>query len=349
MIANYENASHGFGLTSKNADELVSYGIDSIKRKNMKTIKKLIVISGFITTMLVAQESTLTDISFNMDDDGNLNPSLFIPLYYGNSKQFYSAIGFTSTNSKEVDSLDEFNDSKNAIISSSKDLTLNYITYQTSLLGLNVSAGIESTISYIENNEFGYIHDSNSFFENGNDYYIAFDNEIELDIKRHAIRADVVLPMGNYITSRLSTSISPYTTIDVKQSTIFKPLVNETGTSSSSTVQDLAYSFKYELQTKTDSIIDIGFVASYDNQPLKYDIAELATSGNNYIFETTTIDINEITTSYMAKILFNKKVLGGLKPSIGYGVENTDSKDNVNGGTTSTDRTMFSVGFEKKF
>ena len=37
---------------------------------------------------------TLTNISFNMDEDGNLNPCIFIALYYSNSEQFYSSIGF---------------------------------------------------------------------------------------------------------------------------------------------------------------------------------------------------------------------------------------------------------------
>ena len=34
VIANYENASHGFGLTPKNANELVSYGIDLMSGGN---------------------------------------------------------------------------------------------------------------------------------------------------------------------------------------------------------------------------------------------------------------------------------------------------------------------------
>jgi len=206
----------------------------------VKQYSKLLLSTLLLSSTLVATEeiptpdgTTLTDISFNMDDDGNLNPSLFIPIYYGDSNQFYSAIDFTSTNSKEVTSLDAFNDSKNALISSSKDLTINYLSYKTSLFGADVSIGVESTISYIENNEFGYIHDSENLFGKGNDYYIAFDNEIELDIQRHAIRADIVIPMGKDFTSRLSVSIAPYTTIGVEQSTIFKPLINETGTSSS--------------------------------------------------------------------------------------------------------------------
>ena len=40
VIANYENASHGFGLTSKNASELFSYGIDVMSGGNHSWDKK---------------------------------------------------------------------------------------------------------------------------------------------------------------------------------------------------------------------------------------------------------------------------------------------------------------------
>ena len=43
VIANYENASHGFGLTSKNANELVSYGIDVMTGGNHTWDKKDII------------------------------------------------------------------------------------------------------------------------------------------------------------------------------------------------------------------------------------------------------------------------------------------------------------------
>ncbi len=40
IIANYENASHGFGLTAKNADELISYGVDVMTGGNHTWDKK---------------------------------------------------------------------------------------------------------------------------------------------------------------------------------------------------------------------------------------------------------------------------------------------------------------------
>ena len=43
VIANYENASHGFGLTAKNANELISYGIDVMTGGNHTWDKKDII------------------------------------------------------------------------------------------------------------------------------------------------------------------------------------------------------------------------------------------------------------------------------------------------------------------
>ncbi|MCH9741219.1 MAG: YmdB family metallophosphoesterase [Epsilonproteobacteria bacterium] len=40
VIANYENVSHGFGLTKKNADELLGYGIDAMTGGNHSWDKK---------------------------------------------------------------------------------------------------------------------------------------------------------------------------------------------------------------------------------------------------------------------------------------------------------------------
>lgn len=40
MIANYENASHGFGLTEKNCNELLNYGIDMMSGGNHSFDKK---------------------------------------------------------------------------------------------------------------------------------------------------------------------------------------------------------------------------------------------------------------------------------------------------------------------
>lgn len=314
----------------------------------MKYFKHLVLLMLSVV-MLDADTSTRTSLTFSSDKDGNLNPTLFIPVYYGEQNQFFSGIGYTSSNYNDAGSIDGFNDSKNALIGSSKDILISYINYKDSLFGFAISVGVESTFSQQQNDEFGYIHDSDNVFGNGADYYISFDNSIELDIQRHALRADIALPYGEYFRSRLSTSISPFTSIGVKQSTIFKPLVSETGTSSSKTTQDIAYNFVYELQTKTGYLFDIGALASYDVQPLKYDLAQLAKSGSSFIFNTNTVDTTEIKSLYIVKLIYNGKIMGTLNPSIGYGVEKLIRKDNLSNEQSSYDTTLFTFGFEKRF
>jgi len=326
----------------------------------MNKTSKLLLSSLLLTSAINAEEInssenivdnilTRTDISFTVDEENNLNPSIFVPFYYGSENQFFSGIGYTSGKSTQVDSVNNFSDSKNSLVSDSQDLLLNYISYTTSLFRLKTSVGLQSTFSKIENNEFGYIHDSNNVFGNGTDYYVSFDNSIDLDIQRHAIRADIELPIGSYFNSRLSTSISPYTQISVKQSTIFKPLSDDTGTSDSSTVQDISYNFTYEAQVKTGTFFNIGLVLGYNHQPLKYDLAHLDTDGSTYFFTSDTVDVTEVTKSYLVKILFTKQLLGGLNPSFGYGVKYLDTKNNTTGETVSTNNAVFTLGVERRF
>lgn len=301
------------------------------------------------TETTILDSLTRTNISFGMDDKGNLNPNIFLPVYYGDVQQFYSSIKYSSSNQTQTSSIINFSDSKNALISSVKDITINYITYKHCFFGFETSFGLESSFSQVENNEFGYIHDSNDFFANGGNYYISFDNNIKLDIQRHAIRADVTVPIGKYFNSRFFTSISPYTTIGVNQTTIFKPLVNETGASSSSTLQDIAYIFRYDGQTKTGTLFDVGFFAYYEYQPIKYDIAQLARSGDKYVFQTNNINTVEVTTRYVIKLLLNIEILGGLNPSIGYGVENSNRINNVTNSVIFQRKNIFKFALEKLF
>lgn len=323
--------------------------------KRYKSILKIKLLLILIMPYLNASETgildnlTLTNISFNVDENGNINPYIFIPIYYGSSNQFYSSIGFGSKNTKEVSAITNFANSKNAFISSSKELTINYVTYKTVLFGYAVSFGVESSLRKIKNNEFGYIQDSNNFFTKGSEYYISFDNEVDLDIQSHALRADIVVPFGTQFSSRFFASVSPFAKIGVKQSTMFKPLVSETGASSSSTMQDIGYRFRYDGLIKTGYSFDIGLVAYYDNQPLKYNVAQLSQNGNSYTFKTNLVNTTEITTQYIIKILLSKKMLGGLRPSIGYGIENIDTISNITKSTSSTKRNIFTFAFEKLF
>ena len=127
----------------------------------MNKISKLLLSSLLMTSVLSAEEInnsedivdnilTRTDISFAIDEDGNLNPTIFVPFYYGSENQFFSGIGYTSGKSSEVDSVNHFSDSKNSLVSDSQDLLLNYISYTTSLFGLKTSVGVQSTFQRLK-------------------------------------------------------------------------------------------------------------------------------------------------------------------------------------------------------
>lgn len=317
----------------------------------MSTLNKktTLLASILFCSSLSAAETALTNISLEQDENGNFHPSIFIPVYYGSDNQFRAGVGFTSSTSQTQDTINNFSDSKSILVSNEQDLLLNYITYNAKFSAFTLSTGLQSNFSKIKNNEFGYIHDKDNLFGNGADYYIAFDNSVNLDIMSHAVILQASVPLGKYLFSRTNATISPYTTINVKQSTIFKPLVNRTGIRDSSTVQDLSYSFYYEMQTNLNSLIDVGFSATYVYQPLKYNIAQVGISGGAYIFEDALVDSTEITTRYSVQLIINKNLIGGLNPSIGYGIEKLDRENNLNGKTISTDKKIFTLGVQKRF
>ena len=83
-------------------------------------MKKILLSSILLTSLATAEEMktntsfdemlTRTNISSTLND-GNLNPTIFIPIYYGNKNQFFSGIGYTSGNLKETSAIDNFSDS----------------------------------------------------------------------------------------------------------------------------------------------------------------------------------------------------------------------------------------------
>jgi len=303
--------------------------------------KKPLLASILLASALSAND-TLTQVSFEQDNDGNFNPNIFIPVYW--TDNVYSGIGYTSNTTKDIGVVDGFIDSKNGMVATSRDMRLNWLTYKFG----NFSAGLQSNFLNIDKNEFGYIHDSADLFGNGTNYYIAFDNDIELDIVKTGFYIDYSTKIDNLLL-RGSSTITPSTKIDVKQSTLFKPLVNDIGSSSSSTSQDLSYGVKLEAYYDTNSFVKLGFEYSYDYMPIKYDIAQLAVENNAYVFNTTTIDTDETTTKYLAKLYFDKKMLGGLTPTIGFGSIETEVKNNDSGKKSKSDESIVSVGFERRF
>lgn len=85
-------------------------------------IKKqfLIITITLLTIQLNAQIISKTDISFSVDEDGNLNSNISIPIYYDDSKQFFSTFSYFSSNSNSLEKVENFSDSKNAFLTQKK-------------------------------------------------------------------------------------------------------------------------------------------------------------------------------------------------------------------------------------
>lgn len=310
---------------------------------------KLLPLYLALSTSLFAMDTTLSNISFESDESGNLNPNIFIPFYYGSKNQFFSALSYKTTNYQITNVLDNFDESKSSFSSSRQALTINYFSYVKKMIGMEFTFGVESTFSKTSQVEFGYLHDKNQVFNQGTNYYVSFDNEVDLTQQNHSIRMNIVLPIGDSFNSRLSTVVSPLNMLKVKQDTIFKPLVSQNGSSSGTTMQDLSYNINYEAQYNTHYYFKLGFIANYNVQPLKYDLAQLNGNKNGFFFESTSIDSTEITKTVLGKIILDIDVLGGLNPSIGYGIKKLNIKDNISNQTTIVDKNIVTFGFEKKF
>lgn len=299
-------------------------------------MKKLILLTA-ISTMLLADTADRMQINLNTDKNGNTNPDTFIPIYWSDS--MFSALGFSSSNSYEVNSLSSITNSRIGTTVDEKIMKLNLLTYEHKSDSLTYALGAEIENIKINKQEFGY-------FEFLSDI-IAADNSIEIDMLKPNIKADVTYKTKDLLL-RLGTVISPTSTLDVKQTTVFQPLVTTNGTSSSSASQDLSYNLNLALKYKLSPFMTLQLNSNYSFLPMKYDLAVLNNTANG--FTTDTIEIEETTMSNMIKIAFNIDTFSTeLSPSIGYGIQSISSKDVVSNATTDLDNSMWMIGFEGRF
>ena len=312
------------------------------QQKGPKMHLKLLTLLLLTFSFLFSAEA-LTKIELEKDKDDNTNPNILLQLIWSNN--YYSYIGYKNSSSKEINSLYGFSDSKNAFVSSRNDVILNWLTREIN----NYSIGIQTDFIKIENNEFGYIHDTSNTFNQGNDYWIAYDNEVDIDVTKTSLYLDYHKKLNNNIFLRASSTISLDTKLKVKQSTLFKPLVNKTGLSSSTTSQDTSYTLKFESFYDTKELLKFGFVYSYEFMPLEYDIAQIAYNNNSFSFQDSTIKSEEITTKYRFKIYLDYKVLDVLYPGITIGQTKIKTKDKISGDSSTQTSDIIGLTLQRWF
>jgi hypothetical protein len=201
-------------------------------------------------------------------------------------------------------------------------------------------------VTKIDRTEFGFIHDDR--FGTGNEW-IAFDNSVELDIWRYGIYLDLSANPTDYLLLRVSADLTPSASVDITQETRFKPLVDEDVKFEESTTLDFSYKVLGEVTVKTPWLVSFGGEYSYEFFPLNYDIKMLSQDSGQYFFQTSTVDTETETKSWILKLIFNIDAVGGMNPSIGFGNREITSTNLATDSETTTDEQIIRFGFEKRF
>ena len=279
----------------------------------------------------------------NMGDDNNLNPDLFIPVYW--QANWFSGLGFSQNSSFSSEVLAGFSDSKSGTSVNEDVVRLNILSYRTNNVDLNYSVGGDYQLRSIEKAEFGYFYLNNGTIDD----YVAFDNKIDIEVTGISLRGDVTF--GNRSDTnqfRISTIVSPSSNLDVEQKTDFKPIVATSGTGDSSKSQDLSYLLSVDSNHKLWENINLRFFAQYESLPLEYDLKVLASTATS--FQQTTIDVTEVTTRIGLRFVFTKlPIAEGLYAAVGFSTEDVETTNNAGAGSESSSDSLISIGFAGQF
>ncbi len=311
-------------------------------------MKKVVVASAMAISLIYGDSSTvLTNLSFEKSEDGDITPVFFFPIHW--SSNWFSGLGYYSQSTTEIENLSDsgFDDSRMATSINQQSLKINALSYRYNGRAFSGSIGLAGEYITIDKNEFGYIHDEDGRFGQG-DSWIAFDNMIGIDVIKYGLYFDATYLPNDTLSFRLSGDVTPTANVDIEQETRFKPLAHETGKHNGTDSQDISYSALAEVMVKTPLGFSIGGEYGYNFFPLKYNIATLDHNGNFY-FKTGQEESETTTTSWLGKIVINRDVLGDMQPMVGFGKRNIKVKDIINNKESSTDETVVRFGIENRF
>ena len=313
-----------------------------------KPHNSILLISLFCAALQATAATETINDRFAFDlvqgDSGSVDPSVFIPIAW--SENWFSGFGYRQTKTVTQDTIAGFVDSKVSTSTSDRRTRLNVISYQNKISeNLRYSVGADYDFSQIKKAEFGYFH----LVSGTIDDYVAFDNNVDIDVSGVGIRGDLTWgKKTDFALLRLGMLLAPSNTLDVEQSTDFKPIVPTTGTSTSSVSQDLGYLLRLESRFRIFPILNIGLEAGYELLPLKYDVAVLDPNTLNS-FATARVDVHEKTTRIGIRFIFQYEVVGELYPVIGAFNQKLEIEDQVNGFTESSSNTFYTFGITGAF
>jgi hypothetical protein len=295
------------------------------------------------TILLLGENSYLTNISFESDEDGDLASKIYFPIYW--KRDIFSSFSYNSFSENESGSISSFSDSRKSISFDQQNFNLNLISVKYVGDDLSYSLGLSTELTKIDKREFGFLKDQNGIFGEKSNWLI-FDNFTEIDVLKYGFYLEFMGNPTNWLFLRVSGDISPKAEISLNQSTRFKPLVSETGNYREERDQDLSYSALGEIMIK-GSFFSIGAEYQYSFFPLEYNLKSV--SENSSDFKLKKIKSETILTSWLIKIVFNYKIFGNMKPSFGYGIRKISEKDVLENSERNSHEKIFRFGFENRF
>jgi hypothetical protein len=300
-------------------------------REKGSFMKKIILFSIFSASLF---SETLSNISFESENDGEIAPKIFLPLYW--NENLFSAVKYSTSSTTTVESVSRLGDNKNSETVNEQSFGLHILSFKKSFSKRNsISLGLEIEQLEIEKKSFGYIDNKDKYSE-----ILVSDNSVNIDVFRSGFYLEYFTNPLDWLFIRTSADLTPFAKVDIQQKAELKPFVQEHNLKAE-TEFDFSYSLLGEITIKTPWNFFVGGEFGYTYFPMNYDILTVSESANS--FQKTEVDEEIKTSFWIAKLIFDLKAIGNLQPSIGFGERTKKNGDD------SLSEKIVKFGFEKRF
>jgi hypothetical protein len=282
------------------------------------------------------------DIRYQFSPDtGDISPITRYPFYLDKEENIYLAIEYGSSSSTGVETESQNNTFDKMSLSLDKQEASIVLGYDWKLDNILLSPEISGDYISIDKNQFGYAINNDGYKNSNNpNGDLFFDNEVSIDILR--ARFGLTLS-GNFehFGFSLQGIIYPWSNLDVEQSLLIRPLVDQIGEANSSNELDMSYEARLNFFIKFNEDWTIVALGEYKYLPLKYNTITYKRGVG--LIEVEESDTNEEFTG-MLKLVTPLTLSGDARLSFGIG-----QRINRTDGLEKEKDFLFSFGVDSTF
>ena len=268
-------------------------------------------------------------LDFSIDEEDNFHPDINLPLAW--DENISSAVSYYSTADYDTRRVLNIANSVN-----NEEINYSFINvYPVLWKSGNNTIGLDIGIIDIEKEQLG------SFADTGGT--VNFFNILDIQVIKPSL-----FYRFNQLTDRengvlYGVSFSPYSELDVSQSTAFSGAINQSGTSDGATESSISFRLEIDGRYQFSSGLQSYYGFQYEYLPMEYTLAVLDQNGN---FTPQTFDVLEHIFKASYKIKLKTELFSGLRPVIGISYEKTDGEDSNSGNDYSYERYLVVFGIE---